>query len=86
MRSERQDESSGGNVIYQSTCWCWPNTRFGSYFWGVLLLLGGAIWLLHNVGLIPLSALETFWPLALIGLGAAYLLRPTDGQRIWPRI
>ncbi len=45
----------------------------GSIFWGSVLVLLGGLFLLDNLGLLPVRAWSLFWPLALIGAGALTL-------------
>lgn len=49
-----------------------------SRFWGALFLLIGILLLLSNFGILPILG-QVFWPLLLIGLGIANLVR------IWRR-
>jgi len=46
----------------------------GSIFWGGVLILLGGLFLLDNLGLLPVRAWSLFWPLALIAAGALTLL------------
>jgi len=46
----------------------------GSIIWGGVLIVLGGLFLLDNLGLLPVRAWELFWPLLLIGLGAWTLL------------
>jgi hypothetical protein len=41
----------------------------GSIIWGGVLIVLGGLFLLDNLGLLPVRAWELFWPLLLIGLG-----------------
>ena len=47
--------------------------------WPVFLILLGLVFLAHNLGFLPLGALRdffrTWWPLILIAVGAAGLMR-----------
>jgi hypothetical protein len=43
--------------------------RRGNWFWGLLLVLGGALLLLQNLGIVSINAWGIFWPLAVILLG-----------------
>jgi hypothetical protein len=47
--------------------------------WPLILILLGALFLLHNLGVLPLGALKqllaTWWPLILIAVGVAGLAR-----------
>jgi hypothetical protein len=49
----------------------------GSIFWGSVLVVLGGLFLLDNLGLLPVRAWALFWPLALIGLGALTLIGVT---------
>lgn len=46
----------------------------GSIIWGGILIVLGSLFLLDNLGLLPVRAWDLFWPLLLIGLGAWTLL------------
>ena len=46
----------------------------GTIIWGGILIVLGGLFLLDNLGLLPVRAWELFWPLVLIGLGAWTLL------------
>ncbi len=46
----------------------------GSIFWGGVLILLGGLFLLDNLGLLPVRAWSLFWPLVLIAAGALTLL------------
>lgn len=50
--------------------------RRGGLLWGLLLLMGGVIFLLDNLGFLPISALSLFFPGALILIGFWFLLGP----------
>ena len=47
--------------------------RQGSLVGGVFLLLIGTVFLLHNVGVLPVDMFRTWWPLILIFIGLAKL-------------
>jgi hypothetical protein len=42
----------------------------GSIFWGFILVVLGGLFLLDNLGLLPVRAWALFWPLVLIAAGA----------------
>jgi Domain of unknown function (DUF5668) len=48
-------------------------------FWPVLLIFLGLVFLAHNLGFLPFGALRdffhTWWPLILIAVGVAGLMR-----------
>jgi len=46
----------------------------GSLIWGSVLVVLGGLFLLDNLGLLPVPAWSLFWPLALIAAGALTLL------------
>jgi predicted membrane protein len=48
---------------------------WGSRVWGSALILGGAIYLLDNLGLIHGNVWNFFWPVILIAVGIGMLLR-----------
>jgi hypothetical protein len=57
----------------------------GSIIWGGVLIVLGGLFLLDNLGLLPVRAWEVFWPLLLIGLGVwtlIGLLRRNTKRRI----
>lgn len=56
-------------------CYCWPLAKGARSFWGVVLVVAGAFWLLESIGLAAI-----LWPLALVAFGAFLLLRQT-GKR-----
>jgi len=41
--------------------------------WGVMLIVLGCVFLLNNLGWLPLATLHRFWPLLLIGAGVFFL-------------
>ena len=45
----------------------------GSIFWGFILVVLGGLFLLDNLGLLPVRAWALFWPLILIAAGALTL-------------
>lgn len=49
--------------------------RNKSLFWGLVLILLGALFLLQNSGLLAIDVWELFWPLLLIVLGLSVLLQ-----------
>ncbi len=53
----------------------------GSIIWGGILIVLGGLFLLDNLGLLPVRAWDLFWPLLLIGLGAWTLLGVTRRNR-----
>jgi hypothetical protein len=50
--------------------------RKGGLLWGFLLLLAGVLFLLDNLGFLPISALSLFFSSALILIGLWFLLGP----------
>jgi len=50
--------------------------RKGGLLWGLLLLMGGILFLLDNLGFLPISALSLFFPGVLILIGLWFLLGP----------
>ena len=58
--------------------------RRGSFFWGLVLLLLGAILLLENLGFLPVSAWGLFWPAVIILLGLWFLWGTTIGRKDRP--
>jgi lipopolysaccharide export LptBFGC system permease protein LptF len=57
-----------------------PRSRSGAY----ILIAIGAIFLLVNLGVLPIRELAhllaTWWPLILIAIGVSMLLRPRKGE------
>jgi len=49
----------------------------GTIIWGGILIVLGGLFLLDNLGVLPVRAWELFWPLVLLGLGAWTLLGVT---------
>lgn len=49
-------------------------------FWGIILILVGILLLLDNLGLLPTSAWQIIWPLALVALGAWIMWRAFGRQ------
>jgi len=45
----------------------------GTLFWGGILIAGGILFLLDNMGLLPFDVWKVLWPLFLIALGAWFL-------------
>jgi hypothetical protein len=54
--------------------------RRSSLFWGVVLILLGAVWLLDNLNILPFRLWPTFWPLLLI-LAGGWMLLGAFGRR-----
>jgi hypothetical protein len=50
--------------------------RRGGLLWGLLLLMGGILFLLDNLGFLPISALSLFFPSVLILIGLWFLVGP----------
>ncbi len=50
--------------------------RRGGLLWGLLLLMGGVLFLLDNLGFLPVSALSIFFPAVLILIGLWFLVGP----------
>jgi hypothetical protein len=51
----------------------------GRAFWGSLFILAGGLFLLNNLGLLPVSLGGLFWPLMLVLVGLWVLLRGSLG-------
>lgn len=56
--------------------------RKGGLFWGFLLLLAGILFLLDNLGFLPISALSLFFPSMLILIGLWFLMGPLVFRRV----
>ncbi|HLQ62562.1 MAG TPA: DUF5668 domain-containing protein [Candidatus Acidoferrales bacterium] len=52
----------------------WGGGSWG-VFWGVALVIVGALFLLKNVGLLPFIGWEVIWPILLIALGVFFIVR-----------
>lgn len=55
--------------------------RSGNIFWGLIIVIGGILLLLANLGLLPVDAWALIWPLALVLLGVWFLLGPRFARR-----
>ncbi len=55
----------------------------GGRIFGGMLLFIGAVFLLHNLGLLRGNVLAYFWPVMLIAIGLALLVRALEGNRAW---
>jgi predicted membrane protein len=53
----------------------------GGLIWGGILLLAGVAFLLDSMGILPVDRIFRLWPLILIGVGAAHVLRREN--RVW---
>ncbi len=54
----------------------------GGLFWGIVLLLAGILFLLDNLGFLPISALSLFFPGMLILVGLWLLMGPLVFRRV----
>lgn len=52
-------------------------------FFGIILIVVGAIFLAQNLNLISGDVLGTLWPIILIALGAGLLLKKRGSGRCW---
>lgn len=68
---EDQKLTKKGKIVYLACC---PTGSLGAYFWGVVLMLIGGLWLLGNLKIIPAGWGSIVWPLVLIGLGLTCLI------------
>lgn len=50
--------------------------RRGGLLWGILLLMAGILFLLDNLGFLPVSAMSLFFPAVLILIGLWFLVGP----------
>lgn len=80
MPDDTATNQSKERTHYVPACWCPPASTFGAYLWGILLILGGSVWLLNNLEVLPPAFVEAFWPLVLVGVGLAYLARAAAGR------
>ncbi len=55
--------------------------RSGNLFWGLIIVIGGILLLLANLGLLPVNAWALIWPLALILLGVWFLFGSRFSRR-----
>jgi predicted membrane protein len=58
---------------------------FGGRIWGGVMVLAGALFLLHNLGFIHGDPWVFFWPIALISIGVGMLARNLDRQQSWSK-
>jgi LiaI-LiaF-like transmembrane region len=58
-------------------------SMYWRYFWAILLIVLGVLFLLANLGILPGSAWNYFWPLVLIAVGVLFLLGATGRGRRW---
>lgn len=56
--------------------------RKGGLLWGFLLLIAGVLFLLDNLGFLPISALSLFFPTALMLIGLWFLLGPLVFRKV----
>jgi len=68
---ENQKRTEKEKVVYFACC---PTGSFGAYFWGIVLVLIGGLWLLGNLNIIPAGWGSAIWPFVLIGLGLTCLI------------
>lgn len=54
----------------------------GRIFGGIVMFVGG-VFLLRNFGLLPGNIWNYFWPVMLIAIGLALLLRALEGNHAW---
>jgi hypothetical protein len=57
------------------------NMRRSSLFWGTVLLLGGFLLLLDNLGLLPVRMWDMLWPALLIAFGVWILVGSLTSRR-----
>lgn len=69
----KNEEHKVNGVVYYPAC-CWGLSAFGVYLWGTVLVLGGGLWLLHNLSLIPAGWSGLIGPPLLIVVGLACLI------------
>ncbi len=53
------------------------------YFWAIFLIVIGVVFLLSNLGFLPLNVWNYLWPLFLILLGVMFLLGASGRGRRW---
>lgn len=80
MLEDKAIAQTGPRTQYVPTCPCLPASASGVYLWGILLMVGGSVWLLNNFNLLPQAFVEAFWPLVLVGLGIIYLTQAAAGK------
>jgi lia operon protein LiaF len=57
--------------------------RRGSFFWGILFVVLGCVWLWNNLDIGPRIDVGSLWPLLLIGMGIYIVLRQTGVVGGW---
>jgi hypothetical protein len=72
MRDQRREQHRQWNM--QRAAWRAQHTGHGHAIGGVVLLVIGAAFLLANLGVFRVDEIHRFWPVLLIGLGAAKAL------------
>jgi hypothetical protein len=75
VETRDQERTYRDRVVTPPVCWCGigPPGPTGTLFFGAILVIGGGIWFLFNLGLITVSILDLIGPLFLIGVGLSYL-------------
>jgi hypothetical protein len=56
--------------------------RRDNLFWAVILIVGGILLLLNNLGIIQINVWGLIWPLFLVGLGLSILIRQSPGGQV----
>lgn len=55
--------------------------RSGRFFWAVVLIILGVLFLISNLGILDINAWRLFWPAILVLLGIWFLIGSTTGAR-----
>lgn len=55
----------------------------GGRIFGGIVMFVGAVFLLHNLGLLHGNVWEYFWPVILIAIGVGLLVRALEGSHAW---
>jgi len=64
----------GGRRRYRGEYGFWWGGSW-TVFWGVALIIVGGLFLLKNLGLLPLIDWDVIWPVLIIALGVFFIVR-----------
>lgn len=52
-------------------------------FIGILLIAGGVVWLLSNLGIISAEISDVIWPIVMIIVGLKFILKKSHSSCDW---